>query len=75
MKVKEVDRLIEALDQKNYKRVRMLWDEISREEGMIIKMHHMLRSRGRLAELVSTLQHIDENKDKWPAIGNDPVDW
>jgi len=73
--VKEADRLIEALDQKNYKRVRTLWDEISREEAMIIKTHHVLRSRGKLEELVSTLQHIDEDKDKWPPIGNDPVDW
>jgi hypothetical protein len=37
-------------------------------------MHHALRSRGRLEELVTTLQRIDEDKEK-SFIGNDPVDW
>ena len=72
--MKEVDRLIEALDQKNYKKVRILWDEISREEATIIKTHHALRSCGRLEELVTTLQRIDEDKEK-SFIGNDPIDW
>ena len=73
--MKEVDRLIEALDQKNYKKVRVLWDEISREEAMIIKTHHALRTKGRLNDLVATLQHTDAEKEaKWP-IGNDPIDW